>query len=691
MASIALPSIRPPRLLDASTWLRAILVWRGVHTVAIGAGLVWLLGAEAVEGPARIAGLAAAVVFLLLDLSALVALARRRHLGRTLSLAADYLTFVAALVTLLQTNRVFVGLDALGGTFSRGVPFLLVALLAWVLGGVVARDGRPTPVSRGLRWVAWLAVAAALVAMGLLPGLATFLARTASPLGLTLVLAGVVSWYLAWRTFQGDVGRELEASNRSQRTLDGLLFVSPNLLGFTAFFAGPLLFSLFVSLTEWDAFGDADFVGLGNYARILALNVQFLGAGETASAALPAGYFEWFSIRNMVVGARDVMFWTSIRNIVVFTLFALPLSTIPALFLATLLNSKAPGIKVFRAIYFIPSIAGVVAVALIWRQLFSATTGWLNYLISRFVAFFNGLPLLPELTDPRVRSSTSTTRASGASPSGTRPRSRGSSSCSSSSSRSSSSVDSASRRRADHGGRHRIQAAPDPRAGRALRRARRLRDADAVPVPRRRLRVAEGGQRHLPLPAPPAALQPGHRRDRRRGTGLFLVGGRGAGPDRDHHVGVFASPDDIERDVQPTSDGGTRGGFMDAETVEIDGEEYPCSTSPRSAGASSRRSSSGRRPRAIFAAVDDLDDVVGANVRTAEQVDSISPQPENFRRVIELQNLDRSLTNTLLVTLLVVGGTVLTSILGGYAFARIEFPGRDAMFLVYIGSIMVPS
>jgi ABC-type sugar transport system permease subunit len=105
----------------------------------------------------------------------------------------------------------------------------------------------------------------------------------------------------------------------------------------------------------------------------------------------------------MVVGARDVMFWTSIRNIAFFTLFALPLSTIPALFLATLLNSKAPGIKVFRAIYFIPSIAGVVAVALIWRQLFSATTGWLNYLISRFVAFFNGLPLLPEMTDPRLQ------------------------------------------------------------------------------------------------------------------------------------------------------------------------------------------------------------------------------------------------------------------------------------------------
>jgi ABC-type sugar transport system permease subunit len=403
VASITLPSLHPPRLLDATSWLRLLLVWRAVHLVAAAGSFALVLTADTIEGPARIAGLSASAIVALLDLAALVGLARHRHRGRSFSLAADYLTFVAAVVTLLQINRVFIGLDALGDTFARGVPFLVVALLAWVVGGAVARDGRPTRASRILQLVGLAAVAAALLAVGLLPGLATFVGRTVQPRGLVLVVVAALSWYLAWRTFQGDVAGELSASNRSQRTLDGLLFVSPNLLGFAAFFAGPLLFSLFVSLTEWDAFGEADFVGLGNYARILALNVQFLGAGETAGTALPGGYFEWFSIGSMVVGARDVMFWTSIRNIVVFTLFALPLSTIPALFLATLLNSKAPGIKVFRAIYFIPSIAGVVAVALIWRQLFSATTGWLNYLIGRFVAFFNGLPLLPELTDPRLQ------------------------------------------------------------------------------------------------------------------------------------------------------------------------------------------------------------------------------------------------------------------------------------------------
>ena len=91
-----------------------------------------------------------------------------------------------------------------------------------------------------------------------------------------------------------------------------------------------------------------------------------------------------------------------------------------------------------------------------------------------------------------------------------------------------------------------------------------------------------------------------------------------------------------------------------------------------------------------FALPEDPTDVVEANIRTATTVDSVSPRPENFDEVLDQQNLGRSLMNTILVTLLVVGGTVLTSLMGGYAFARINFPGRDALFLVYIGSIMVP-
>lgn len=367
MATIALRDLKLPRVLDATSWLRVLLGWRVLHTVAAVAGGIALVGATA--GIGRSAALGATAIAVALDLGAIAGLVRRRHRGRSLSLAVDYLTFVACLVLLLQANRVFVGLDALGETFVRGVPFGLLALGAYVVTGYGDGTGTSATVRRIARVVTVVALLAMLVAVGLLPGLATFVARTFQPLQLSYLAVGLASGYVAWRTFQSDVGYELRATTESQRTLDGLLFVSPNLLGFIAFFAGPLVFSLFVSLTEWDAFGEPVFVGLRNYGALLG----------------------------------DPLFWRSLRNIVLFSAMALPLSTIPALLLASLLNSKAPGIRFFRAVYFIPFIAGVVAISLMWRQLMNSTVGWLNYIISTAVGFWNRLPLLPELADPRLQ------------------------------------------------------------------------------------------------------------------------------------------------------------------------------------------------------------------------------------------------------------------------------------------------
>jgi ABC-type glycerol-3-phosphate transport system permease component len=71
-------------------------------------------------------------------------------------------------------------------------------------------------------------------------------------------------------------------------------------------------------------------------------------------------------------------------------------------------------------------------------------------------------------------------------------------------------------------------------------------------------------------------------------------------------------------------------------------------------------------------------------------VEDIEFQTGNYSRVLGLNGFDRALTNTVLVTILVVAGQVLTSILGGYAFARLRFRGRDKLFLFYLGSIMIP-
>jgi ABC-type glycerol-3-phosphate transport system permease component len=73
-----------------------------------------------------------------------------------------------------------------------------------------------------------------------------------------------------------------------------------------------------------------------------------------------------------------------------------------------------------------------------------------------------------------------------------------------------------------------------------------------------------------------------------------------------------------------------------------------------------------------------------------EPVEKVQFQTGNYSKVMQLEGFGRSLTNTVLVTILVVVGQVFTSILGGYAFSRLRFRGRDKIFLLYLGSIMIP-
>lgn len=62
----------------------------------------------------------------------------------------------------------------------------------------------------------------------------------------------------------------------------------------------------------------------------------------------------------------------------------------------------------------------------------------------------------------------------------------------------------------------------------------------------------------------------------------------------------------------------------------------------------------------------------------------------NYFEVLNIVPLGTQLINTVLVTVCIVIGRLLTSVLAGYAFARLEFPGRDALFFVYLATLMVP-
>ncbi len=63
---------------------------------------------------------------------------------------------------------------------------------------------------------------------------------------------------------------------------------------------------------------------------------------------------------------------------------------------------------------------------------------------------------------------------------------------------------------------------------------------------------------------------------------------------------------------------------------------------------------------------------------------------ENYKIVLSTVNMGRYMLNTAFVTICVVIGQIITSMMGGYAFARINFPGRDMLFRIYLGTIMIP-
>jgi ABC-type glycerol-3-phosphate transport system permease component len=91
----------------------------------------------------------------------------------------------------------------------------------------------------------------------------------------------------------------------------------------------------------------------------------------------------------------------------------------------------------------------------------------------------------------------------------------------------------------------------------------------------------------------------------------------------------------------------------------------------------------------IFVDPNDESVRVVAAERTAKKQEFVQFQTSNYNAFTSL-NLNRALVNTAVVTFLVVAGQLITSLFGGYAFSRIQFKGRDTLFLAYLGSIMIP-
>ncbi|WP_051182517.1 carbohydrate ABC transporter permease [Nocardia vinacea] len=147
-----------------------------------------------------------------------------------------------------------------------------------------------------------------------------------------------------------------------RRARAGWVFVAPNLAAVLVFLLFPLAVSLYLSLHSWDLFSAPRFVGVSNYRRLFV---------------------------------SDPLFLIALRNTAVFTVFTLVPTVVIGLAVAAVLNRKLAGIGVFRTIAFLPLVASTVAMAVVWRFIFTTDDGLLNIMLG-----WVGIDPVPWLTDP---------------------------------------------------------------------------------------------------------------------------------------------------------------------------------------------------------------------------------------------------------------------------------------------------
>jgi len=131
---------------------------------------------------------------------------------------------------------------------------------------------------------------------------------------------------------------------RWRDNIAGYLFIGPNLIWFFVFFAYPLVWSFVLSLQNWQAFGPSPWVGLSNYVQLLS----------------------------------DAVFGTAYKNAAIYALLTIPAGLIWGVATAVALGRVMRSRRIFRTLFFLPSITSTVAVAVIWKWLFNQDYGLLN-------------------------------------------------------------------------------------------------------------------------------------------------------------------------------------------------------------------------------------------------------------------------------------------------------------------------
>ncbi len=137
-----------------------------------------------------------------------------------------------------------------------------------------------------------------------------------------------------------------------RRSFTGLGYIVPSFAILLIVMVVPIAMSIYYSFTDYSVLGSPDWVGVRNYVDLMA----------------------------------DGSFLNAMRNTIVYTIIAVPLQTIIALFVADMLAKRFRNRfgRFVRSALFIPVISSLVVVAVVWRALLGVDGGLVNQVLAVF-------------------------------------------------------------------------------------------------------------------------------------------------------------------------------------------------------------------------------------------------------------------------------------------------------------------
>jgi len=129
-----------------------------------------------------------------------------------------------------------------------------------------------------------------------------------------------------------------------------MVFIGPWILGLLAFTVYPIYYTIQLSFTRYAGFGDPEYIGLGNYRRML----------------------------------DDPLFTKALWNTIYFTGLAVPIGVVVAMVLALAMNQELPEIPIYRVILYLPSVLPLFAISFIFWALLDPNMGVVNQFLRQF-------------------------------------------------------------------------------------------------------------------------------------------------------------------------------------------------------------------------------------------------------------------------------------------------------------------